>query len=216
MLMTLHADHTLITHYFPYLNETQMAQFKTLADCYTTWNAKINLISRKDFPYLYLRHVLHSLSIAKLISFQPTATVLDVGTGGGFPGIPLAICFPDTQFVLVDSIAKKINAVEDIAKQLALKNVTPLTSRVEKLPDKYDFVVGRAVTQLTKLYGWVNGKIKQKSLHTLSNGILYLHGGTIDLNLEKLGLKCDIYPIRDFFQPPFFHTKNIIHLYNGK
>ena len=213
--MTLLENHSLIAHYFPALHMGQMAQFKALEDCYTYWNRRINLISRKDFPYLYLRHVLHSLSIAKLISFKAKSTVLDVGTGGGFPGIPLAIFFPDTHFVLVDSIAKKMRAVKDIVQQLGLKNVTPLTMRVAELPDRYDFVVGRAVTGLTRLYGWVGDKIKQKSEHALSNGILYLQGGPVGVALEKLRLVCDVYPIRAFFQEPFFQTKNIAHLYDS-
>lgn len=213
--MTLLENHTLIAHYFPALDMAQMDQFKALEHCYTDWNAKINLISRKDFPHLYLRHVLHSLSIAKLISFKAKSTILDVGTGGGFPGIPLAIFFPDTHFVLVDSIAKKMKAVKDIAAQLGLKNVTPLTMRVAQLPDKYDFVVGRAVTGLSKIYDWVGDKIKQKSEHTLPNGILYLQGGPVEIPLKKLGLACDLYPIRTFFEEPFFQTKNIAHLYKG-
>lgn len=212
--MTLLENYALIEDYFSALNMTQIAQFKALAHYYTYWNAKINLISRKDLAHLYLRHVLHSLSIAKLISFKAKSAVLDVGTGGGFPGIPLAIFFPDTHFVLVDSIAKKMKVVKDIVQQLGLKNVTPLTMRVEQLSDRYDFVVGRAVSGLSTLYGWVGDSIKQESQHALPNGILYLQGGPVGVPLQKLALACDVYPIRAFFQEPFFQTKNIAHLYN--
>ena len=203
----------IITKYFPDLSVIQQKQFALLDDIYQDWNEKINVISRKDIDELYLRHVLHSLAIAKVFEFQEGHQVLDVGTGGGFPGIPLAILFPDTQFHLVDSIGKKITVVEEVAQMLDLENVVAEQARAEKLRHKYHFVVSRAVTQMPKFVAWVRQKIHKQPLKNqkLANGILYLKGG--DLTEELIDYPQAIeHKISKFFDEDFFETKKVIYL----
>ncbi|GIJ93544.1 ribosomal RNA small subunit methyltransferase G [Capnocytophaga stomatis] len=203
----------LISKYFKNLTEKQIAQFEKLKPVYEQWNAKINVISRKDMDLFYERHVLHSLAIAKVMSFLPDSEVLDVGTGGGFPGVPLAILFPQTKFTLVDSIGKKIKVVEEVCKEIDIKNVTAINSRVEQIDKKFDFVVSRAVTQMPEFVKWVKGKIKKSSKHSLDNGILYLKGG--DLTEELASFKnVYLYKIFDFFSEEFFQTKKVVYLKN--
>lgn len=200
-----------ILKYFPDLSEKQIEQLSKLKDLYFEWNEKINVISRKDIDELYIKHVLHSLAIAKVMKFKDGSEVLDVGTGGGFPGIPLAILFPEVNFHLVDSIQKKILVVSEVANALELKNVKAETQRVEKLKSKYDFIVSRAVTQMPKFVGWVRGKIKKENINPLPNGILYLKGG--DLSEELKDFKtAEIYPISEFFSEEFFETKKVVYL----
>jgi 16S rRNA (guanine527-N7)-methyltransferase len=178
---------------------------------YTDWNSKINVISRKDIEELYSRHVLHSLGIAKVIQFQPGATILDVGTGGGFPGIPLAILFPETQFYLIDIIAKKIKVVQEVAKGLGLKNVKVEQKRAELVKEEFDFIVSRAVTNMPDFVKWTKDKTKKNSVHELKNGILYLKGG--DLTEELAAYKTvQLYNLPDFFEEEFFETKKVVYL----
>ncbi|MDG2447506.1 MAG: 16S rRNA (guanine(527)-N(7))-methyltransferase RsmG [Flavobacteriaceae bacterium] len=186
-------------------------QFEKLKELYKDWNLKINVVSRKDIDELYLRHVLHSLGIAKIQKFMPGSKILDVGTGGGFPGIPLAILFPEVQFHLVDSIAKKIKVVNEVAAGLKLQNVTITNARVESLNERYDFVVSRAVAQMDTFVRWVNFAVLKKNNHALKNGILYLKGG--DLTDELLNFTtATIYPLKDYFEEDFFETKSVVHL----
>jgi len=200
-----------ILKYFPDLSETQIERYSKLKDLYFEWNEKINVISRKDIDELYVKHVLHSLAIAKVMKFKEGSEVLDVGTGGGFPGIPLAVLFPKVQFHLVDSIQKKILVVTEVANALGLKNVKAEAQRVEKLKPKYDFIVSRAVTQMPKFVGWVRDKIKKENINPLPNGILCLKGG--DLSEELKGFKSiNIYPISDYFSEEFFDTKKVVYL----
>lgn len=200
-----------ILKYFPGLNETQIEQFSKLEDLYFEWNEKINVISRKDIDELYVKHILHSLAIAKVMKFKDGSEVLDVGTGGGFPGIPLAILFPEVQFHLVDSIAKKILVVNEIANALNLKNVKAEAQRVEKLKSKYDFIISRAVTQMPKFVGWIRNKIKKENINPLPNGILYLKGGDLTEELKEFK-SAAIYPISDYFSEEFFDTKKVVYL----
>lgn len=203
----------LINKYFKNLTEKQALQFEKLKPVYEQWNAKINVISRKDMDSFYERHVLHSLAIAKVMPFLLDSEVLDVGTGGGFPGVPLAILFPQTKFTLVDSIGKKIKVVEEVCKELDIDNVTAINSRVEQIDKKFDFVVSRAVTQMPEFVKWVKGKIKKSSKHSLDNGILYLKGG--DLTEELASFKnVHLYEISDFFSEEFFQTKKVVYLKN--
>lgn len=183
-----------------------------LFDLYSDWNEKINVISRKDIENLYVNHVLHSLGIAKVMSFKPGASVLDVGTGGGFPGIPLAILFPETKFHLVDSIGKKITVVNAVADGLALKNVWGEQIRAEQIKGKYDFIVSRAVTRLKEFYGWIHQKVKDKSMHDLDNGILYLKGGDLDEELKELKKPYSLYNLSDYFKEEFFETKKVVYV----
>ena len=183
----------LIEHYFPDLSPLQLQQFASLEGLYQTWNAQINVISRKDTEHFYERHVLHSLAIAKIIQFLPGASVLDIGTGGGFPGIPLAILFPEVQFHLVDSIGKKIKVVQEVAGHLGLPNVKASHARAENVKDHYDFIVSRAVTQMPIFLTWIKGKSAKKNLHPFKNGVFYLKGG--DLSEELAGLR---YPVKEF------------------
>ena len=213
--MDLGKQKALIFHHFPHLTPFQRKQFDALEALYCTWNHKVNLISRKDIHHLYLRHILHGLSIAKVVQFKAGTQILDLGTGGGLPGIPLAILFPAVHFVLVDSIGKKVHAAADIARHVGLKNVTTLHMRAEAVEGSYDFVVSRAVGPLPRLYGWIRDKIKPKSQHPIPNGLLYLQGGTLETNeLDDMGLQHRCYPIRHFFQAPFFETKNVVHLFS--
>ncbi len=202
----------LILSYFPNLNETQITQFERLQDLYEDWNSKINVISRKDMDQFYVHHVLHSLGIAKVMAFQPGTKVLDIGTGGGFPGIPLAILFPDTHFHLVDSIGKKIGVVKDVAKQLKLSNVEAQQARAEELVRKYDFVISRAVTQMVNFYPWVKGKIKKEDINEFQNGILYLKGGDVDEEMEALDKSYVVYHLEDYFKEEFFQTKKVVYM----
>ncbi|QXP73365.1 16S rRNA (guanine(527)-N(7))-methyltransferase RsmG [Tenacibaculum sp. HL-MS23] len=201
----------LIKKYFTDLTETQLEQFSKLQELYEDWNLKINVVSRKDIDELYLRHVLHSLGIAKVMQFKPGSKVMDVGTGGGFPGIPLAILFPETQFHLVDSIGKKIKVVNEVAEGLGLQNVKTTNGRVEEVKDTYDFIVSRAVAQMETFVGWTKGKIAKKQNHDLKNGILYLKGGDLTEELEKY-TSATIYDLPDFFEEEFFETKKVVHL----
>jgi 16S rRNA (guanine527-N7)-methyltransferase len=205
-----HAD--IIFRYFPDLSPLQREQFVKLFDLYREWNEKINVISRKDIENLYINHVLHSLGIAKVCTFKPGASILDVGTGGGFPGIPLAILFPGTQFHLVDSIGKKITVVQNVAAGIGLKNVRAEQIRAEQIKGEYDFIVSRAVTRLKEFYGWVNRKAKKDSAHTLYNGILYLKGGDLDEELAELKRPYQLFDLPDFFTEPFFETKKVVYV----
>jgi len=201
----------LIQKYFTQLTDIQIDQFKKLKDLYEDWNLKINVVSRKDIDELYLRHVLHSLGIAKVVQFKPDAKVMDVGTGGGFPGIPLAILFPETNFHLVDSIGKKIKVVDEVVAGLDLKNVKTTHGRVEEVKDTYDFIVSRAVAQMETFVRWNKGKIAKKQNHELKNGILYLKGGDLTEEL-KLYTSATIYDLPDYFDEEFFETKKVVHL----
>lgn len=203
---------SIITRYFPGLSPEQTRQFENLEHLYREWNDKINVISRKDIDNLYVNHVLHSLGIARVISFKPGADVLDVGTGGGFPGIPLAILFPETNFHLVDSIGKKITVVNAVALALKLKNVKGEQVRAEQLTGTYDFIVSRAVTRLKEFYQWVHGKARKKSIHELDNGILYLKGGDLDAELAELKKPYKLYSLSDYFQEEFFETKKVVYV----
>lgn len=200
-----------LLHYFPKLTAHQISQFKLLSDLYKDWNLKINVVSRKDIDEIYLRHVLHSLAISKIQSFLPASSVLDVGTGGGFPGIPLAILFPEVQFHLVDSIGKKIKVVQQVAAGLELQNVSVTNARVETVTGQYDFIVSRAVAQMETFVGWVKNRVAKKSNHDLKNGILYLKGGDLTQELA-LFQKATIYPISSFYKEAFFDTKTVVHL----
>ena len=201
----------LIQKYFKDLTEEQISQFIKLETLYIDWNSKINVISRKDIDELYLRHVVHSLSIAKLISFKENTTLLDVGTGGGFPGIPLAILFPNCNFHLVDSIQKKINVVNVIVKELELKNVKTSCCRAESVKDKYDFIISRAVTNMSDFVSWIKYNVNKKSFNDLKNGVLYLKGG--DLKEELISFKnIKTYELSDFFNEDFFQEKKIVYL----
>ncbi|MFD2516523.1 16S rRNA (guanine(527)-N(7))-methyltransferase RsmG [Salinimicrobium flavum] len=201
----------LIEKYFPELTEDQRQKFKQLKELYKDWNSKINVVSRKDVDELYLRHVLHSLGIAKVQSFLPGATILDVGTGGGFPGIPLAILFPETSFRLVDSIGKKIKVVNEVSEGLHLKNVVTTNSRVEEIDGHFDFIVSRAVAAMPTFVHWVKGKIAKENRHELKNGILYLKGGDLTEELADYP-KATTYNLSDYFEEEFFDTKKVVHL----
>jgi 16S rRNA (guanine527-N7)-methyltransferase len=200
-----------IQKYFPYLTDIQKEQFAKLDFLYHDWNAKINVISRKDIDELYTKHILHSLGIAKIIKFEPGTFVLDVGTGGGFPGIPLAILFPETRFYLIDVIAKKIKVVQAVADALELKNVKAEQKRAELVKGDFDFIVSRAVTNMPDFVSWVKNKIKKKSKHELKNGILYLKGGDLTEELKDFP-KATEYNLADFFEDEFFETKKVVHL----
>lgn len=200
-----------LAKYFPKLTKLQYDQFEMLYALYFEWNAKINVISRKDMDAFYERHVLHSLGIAKVILFQPHTQILDVGTGGGFPGIPLAILFPDSQFYLIDSIGKKVKVVQEVTNALELKNVSSQHLRAEEFKRKVDFVVSRAVTQMESFVPWVQNNIKSESNHPLQNGILYLKGGDLTEELKSFP-RARQYELYHFFKSPFFETKKVVHL----
>ncbi|HSD15179.1 MAG TPA: 16S rRNA (guanine(527)-N(7))-methyltransferase RsmG [Flavobacterium sp.] len=200
-----------IVNYFPNLTDNQIEQFKKLEELYKDWNAKINVISRKDIDELYTKHVLHSLGIAKIMEFKPGAKVLDVGTGGGFPGIPLAILYPEVDFYLIDVIAKKIRVVNEVAKGLGLQNVRAEQMRAENVKEEFDFIVSRAVTNMPDFYKWVKDKIAKKQNHDLPNGILYLKGGDLAEELKDFP-KATEYNLSDFFGDEFFETKKVVHL----
>jgi 16S rRNA (guanine527-N7)-methyltransferase len=196
---------------FPNLTEIQILQFKKLQELYEDWNAKINVISRKDIDELYTRHVLHSLGIAKIIEFRPGSKIMDVGTGGGFPGIPLAILHPEVDFYLIDVIAKKIKVVNEVAAALELKNVKAEQKRAELVKQEFDFIVSRAVTNMPDFVNWVDDKVSKKQNHELANGILYLKGGDLTEELATFP-KATQYNLSDFFTDAFFETKKVVHL----
>jgi 16S rRNA (guanine527-N7)-methyltransferase len=203
----------IIFRYFPDLSEKQQAQLKALIDLYVYWNARINVISRKDIDNFYLHHVLHSLGIAKIIQFRSGTEIMDVGTGGGFPGIPLAILFPDAQFFLVDSIGKKIRVVNEVVQELGLENVVAEQQRAEKVNRSFDFIVSRAVTNLPDFMKWTHNKFNKRSFNTLKNGVLYLKGGDIKEELAVLKkYNPQVYQLSDYFEEYFFLTKMIIHM----
>ncbi len=197
--------------YFPNLSEEQQAQFFLLEELYKDWNQKVNVVSRKDIDELYLRHVLHSLGIAKIQEFKDGAEVLDVGTGGGFPGIPLAILFPNVHFTLVDSIGKKIKVVDEVVQGLGLNNVVTINARVEELQKQFDFIVSRAVAAMPTFVHWIKGKIKKESLHERRNGILYLKGGDLSEELKEYRT-AQIFNLSDYFTEDFYDTKSVVYL----
>lgn len=204
---------SLILKYFPEITDEQKQQFEKLEQLYTEWNEKINVISRKDMDGLYEKHILHSLGIAKVMPFADGTKVLDVGTGGGFPGIPLAILFPEVSFTLIDSIGKKIKVVEAVSEGLGLKNVTAVHGRAEKLKEKFHFVVSRAVTQMPEFLRWLKGKFEKEQFNEKHNGVLYLKGG--DLAEELAGLRCEIFQLKNYFEEEFFDTKKVVYLSKG-
>lgn len=203
----------LILQYFPNITSEQKKQFAELEFLYKDWNEKINVISRKDTDSLYEKHILHSLGIAKVMAFADGTKVLDIGTGGGFPGIPLAILFPNVQFTLVDSIGKKITVVRGVAESLGLKNVTAHHMRAEQLKEKFHFVVSRAVTQMPVFLTWLRGKFEKEQFNPKHNGVLYLKGG--DLAEELAGLKAEIFNLKNYFDGEFFDTKKVVYLSKG-
>ena len=203
----------LINKYFPNLTALQKERFSALQALYSEWNAKINVISRKDIDNLYLHHVLHSLAVAKIIEFAPMTMVLDVGTGGGFPGIPLAILFENVEFHLIDTIGKKINVVKAIAESLKLNNVEARQERAEQAPNGlYDFVVSRGVTKALPLYEWVKNKFSKNQYNKLPNGILLLKGGDLSEELKELKRRYKIYELKDYFEEEFFETKKVVYI----
>jgi len=200
-----------IIRFFPDLTEQQIQQFEMLDALYKDWNAKINVISRKDIDELYTKHILHSLGIAKVMDFKPGATVMDVGTGGGFPAIPLAILFPETNFYAIDVIAKKIKVVNEVATAIGLKNLKAEQKRAETVTDTFDFIISRAVTNMPDFVQWVKGKTKKINNHALDNGILYLKGGDLTEELQDFP-KATRYALADFFDDAFYETKQVVHL----
>ena len=202
----------LLLNYFPDLGERQKEQYAAMEGLYSEWNEKINVISRKDMENFYEHHVLHSLAIAKVQPFKPMAEILDVGTGGGFPGVPLAVMFPDTKFTLVDSVGKKIKVVSGVVEQLGLQNCTVLQARAESLTGEYDFVVSRAVTALPEFYGWVKKKVSRSNYHELHNGILYLKGGDLRKELAPFGKRPRTWEVHDFYPLPWFEEKRVVYL----
>ena len=205
-------DVSLITKYFPHLTEKQLKQFGELQELYTFWNAQINVVSRQDIENLYEKHILHSLGIAKVMSFKTGTEILDVGTGGGFPGIPLAILFPECHFHLVDSIGKKIKVVTEVAQSIALTNLTAQHERAENVASDYDFIISRAVTRLKPFYGWVKDKVTKNSYNELKNGILYLKGGNLEEELQEFGGEYKIYNLSEHFEEEFFETKKVVYV----
>lgn len=204
-------DITILLNYFPNLTETQKQQFLKLSELYKDWNLKINVVSRKDIDELYVRHVLHSLGIAKIQQFLPGSKIIDVGTGGGFPGVPLAILFPEVHFTLVDAIGKKIKVVDEVVEGLELTNVTTINDRVENVKGKFDFIVSRAVAAMPTFTHWVKGKIKKESLHERKNGILYLKGGDLSEELKEYRT-AEIFNLSDYYKEDFFETKKVVYL----
>ncbi len=203
---------SIITNYFPNLTPTQIEQFKQLQGLYEHWNAQINVISRKDIESLYEKHVLHSLGIAKVMEFKPNTKIMDVGCGGGFPGIPLAILFPECKFHLVDSIGKKIKVVNEIAAAIGLQNLTAEHKRAEEVKDKFEFIISRAVTEFPAFYKWVQNKISKSQFNNLPNGILYLKGGDLTEELKDFKKRVVLYDLKDYFKEEFFETKKVVYL----
>lgn len=208
----MHPYFELIPKYFPELSEKQLERYALLWDFYHDWNTKINLISRKDIDELYLHHVLHSLSIAKIFRFQPGSEILDVGTGGGFPGIPLSIYFEDVRFTLIDSIGKKVKVVNEAIAMLGLGNASALQVRAEEIGQQFDMVVSRAVTQLPVFVTWVYRKIKKGNSSGVSNGIIYIKGGDLQDELKGISLPAKVYELSEYFEEEYFTTKKVIHL----
>ena len=200
----------IILKYFPELSSDKIEKFKQLEALYIYWNQRINVVSRKNINELYINHVLHSLAIAKIINFKNKTNILDVGTGGGFPGIPLAILFPDCNFTLVDSIAKKIHVVDSIVNSIKLDNISTSISRVESLNTKHDFIVSRAVTNMSKFMNLTKGRVIKGGNNSLSNGIIYLKGGNLSEELKNI--KNQMYNISDYFEEDFFETKKIVYV----
>jgi len=203
---------SIIEKYFPEITKVQRNQFSELGSVYREWNSKINVISRKDIEDLYLRHVLHSLGIAKYISLLPNTDVLDVGTGGGFPGIPMAILFPETNFTLVDSIGKKIRVVNEVTSHIDLKNVAAHHKRAESIDQQFDFVISRAVTKIGPFYQWIKKKFKKTSLHEVKNGVFYLKGGDLSEELKASKLRYKIFDLPEKFDEEFFETKKVLYV----
>lgn len=209
---------SLLLKYFPDLDVNQLRQFEKISEVYKDWNQKINVVSRKDIDEIYIRHVLHSLGIAKIQAFLPGSKVLDVGTGGGFPGIPLAILFPETEFTLVDSIGKKIKVVDEVVEKLDLQNVKAINDRVENISGEFDFIVSRAVAVMPSFVHWVKGRITKHSLHDRKNGILYLKGGDLSEEIKPYRT-VEVFELSDIFEEEFFDTKKVVYLpmkYKGK
>jgi 16S rRNA (guanine527-N7)-methyltransferase len=202
----------IILKYFPDLDPNTIRQIDLLEKVYSSWNSKINLISRSDIEHLYVRHVLHSLSIARYIQFRENATVMDLGTGGGFPGIPLAIYFPHVNFFLIDSIGKKIKAVTEISKELNLSNVQAVNMRAEEWTGKVDFIVSRATATLSDLFKWTRKNIKKESQHAIPNGLICLKGGDLIHELQSVEGRYDIIPLSNYFEEEFFKTKKLVYL----
>ena len=209
-------NYQLILEYFPNLTQNQIEQFAQLGDLYNFWNQQINVISRKDMDNFYLHHVLHSLTIAKIVEFKAYTEIMDAGTGGGFPGIPLAILFPEAKFYLVDSVGKKIKVVNEVVQSLGLKNVEAEQLRMEQVDRTFDFIISRAVTSLPDFLRWTSYKFHGKSFNSIPNGILYIKGGDIQKELKEIKkFKKKVYNIPDFFNDEFFETKNVVHIYRS-
>ncbi|HSZ71569.1 MAG TPA: 16S rRNA (guanine(527)-N(7))-methyltransferase RsmG [Cytophagaceae bacterium] len=202
----------LLTTYFPELTEKQRIQFAQLDALYKHWNEKINVISRKDIDLLYERHILHSLGIAKVMAFKPGTRVMDIGTGGGFPGIPLAILFPESSFLLIDSIGKKIKVVQEVAQAIGLTNLTAVHGRAEEVDEKFHFIVSRAVTRLKPFYNWTKNKYSAEQFNDFKNGILYLKGGDLEEEVKELNKPVQLFNLSDFFKEEFFETKKVLYL----
>ncbi len=207
-------DFEHILHYFPELTEVQKSQFEKLKEIYTHWNEQINVISRKDTDNFYERHVLHSLAIAKVIHFAPGTRILDIGTGGGFPGIPLAILFPECTFLLVDSIGKKIKVVNEVAQELKLTNVRGIHERAENIDEQFDFIVSRAVTAMPKFLKWTKGRFLKANNNAFKNGIFYLKGGDLTEEMAPVMKAVQYFPISDYFPEEFFETKKVVYVRN--
>lgn len=202
----------IIKKYFPDIDSLQEERFEAMYELYAGWNSRINVISRKETDFLYVRHILHSLAIAEVCGFSPRARIMDVGTGGGFPGIPLAVLFPEAEFTLVDSIGKKITVAGEISRSLGLSNVRVINGRAEDVREKFDYVVSRAVTEMGRFIPWVWDKIEKGRKGTLDNGILYLKGGDLETELKEAGKKYKLFNISDFFDEDFFETKKVVYI----